>query len=383
MHILSKIGNRDNVVTYEHICDTAADMAAIEKRYITLGSTCIVLQGEDETMEVYMADSSKEWHNLLTKSDAPAGLALYICTAAEVQDSKPAVEIPLEGVMYLVPASEESGNLYDEYTYVNGNWELFGGARIDLSTYATENWVQQQGYLTEHQDISMKANSSDLAAVATSGNYSDLQNTPYIPTKTSDLTNDSNYAADASYVHTDNNYTTAEKEKLSGIAAGAEVNVNADWNAASGKAAILNKPTNVSAFTNDAGYLTSHQDISGKANAADLATVATSGSYSDLSNTPAIPTKISDLQDDSGHYTKPANGIPASDLAAGVIPDVSIYATKEYVDNATQEMTIADSDTMFDEVFAGYTYEEKGGNNVNIMTRSELQIMLNNIFGGD
>jgi len=88
-----------------------------------------------------MADSSKEWHNLLTKSDAPAGLALYICTGAEVQDGKPAVEVPLEGVMYLVPASEESGNLYDEYTYVNGNWELFGGARIDLSTYATENWV--------------------------------------------------------------------------------------------------------------------------------------------------------------------------------------------------------------------------------------------------
>jgi len=120
-----------------------------------------------------------------------------------------------------------------------------------------------------------------------------------------------------------------------------------------------------------------------KANAADLATVATSGSYSDLSNTPAIPTKISDLQDDSGHYTKPASGIPASDLATGVIPDVSIYATKEYVDNATQEMTIADSDAMFDEVFAGYTYEEKGGNNINTMTRPELQIMLNNIFGGD
>lgn len=48
---------------------------------------------------------------------------------------------------------------------------------------------------------------------------------------------------DASYVHTDNNYTTAEKSKLAGIAAGAEVNVNADWTAASGDAQILNKPT--------------------------------------------------------------------------------------------------------------------------------------------
>jgi ribosomal protein L35AE/L33A len=37
--------------------------------------------------------------------------------------------------------------------------------------------------------------------------------------------------------------TPAEKTKLQGIATGAEVNVNADWNATSGDAQILNKPT--------------------------------------------------------------------------------------------------------------------------------------------
>jgi hypothetical protein len=45
-----------------------------------------------------------------------------------------------------------------------------------------------------------------------------------VPTKTSDITNDSNFVSDANYVHTDNNYTTAEKNKLSRIAAGAQVN---------------------------------------------------------------------------------------------------------------------------------------------------------------
>ena len=40
-----------------------------------------------------------------------------------------------------------------------------------------------------------------------------------------------------------NAYTDAEKTKLTGIATGAEVNVNADWNASSGDAQILNKPT--------------------------------------------------------------------------------------------------------------------------------------------
>lgn len=40
-----------------------------------------------------------------------------------------------------------------------------------------------------------------------------------------------------------NDYTTAEREKLGGIAVGAQVNVKPDWNAASGNAAeILNKP---------------------------------------------------------------------------------------------------------------------------------------------
>lgn len=56
----------------------------------------------------------------------------------------------------------------------------------------------------------------------------------------------------------------ADKIKLNGIAAGAEVNVNADWNATEGDALILNKPT--------------------------LSTVATSGSYNDLTGKPTIPT---------------------------------------------------------------------------------------------
>jgi hypothetical protein len=40
-----------------------------------------------------------------------------------------------------------------------------------------------------------------------------------------------------------NAFTDAEQTKLGGIAAGAEVNVNADWNATTGDAEILNKPT--------------------------------------------------------------------------------------------------------------------------------------------
>lgn len=55
-------------------------------------------------------------------------------------------------------------------------------------------------------------------------------------------------------------YTTALDTKLSGIAAGAEVNVNADWNAGSGDAQILNKPTlGTAAATNSTDYATAAQ----------------------------------------------------------------------------------------------------------------------------
>ena len=45
-----------------------------------------------------------------------------------------------------------------------------------------------------------------------------------IPTKTSQLENDSKFVSDEDFVHTDENYTTAEKNKLAGIAEGAQPN---------------------------------------------------------------------------------------------------------------------------------------------------------------
>ena len=67
--------------------------------------------------------------------------------------------------------------------------------------------------------------------------------------------------------------------KLSTIAQGAEVNVQADWAEADSNADdyIKNKPS--------------------------LATVATSGSYNDLSNTPTIPTTVAQLTDAGDYYT--------------------------------------------------------------------------------
>lgn len=54
-----------------------------------------------------------------------------------------------------------------------------------------------------------------------------------------------------------NDYTNAEKTKLAGIATGAQKNVQPDWNASTGDGAILNKPTvptKVSQLTNDSKF---------------------------------------------------------------------------------------------------------------------------------
>jgi hypothetical protein len=101
------------------------------------------------------------------------------------------------------------------------------------------------------------AKSASLATVATTGAYSDLSGTPSIPTKTSDLTNDSNFIT------------------LADVPA----QVQSDW---------------TESDSSDPSYI---------ANKPSLATVATTGAYSDLSGTPSIPTKTSDLTNDSNFIT--------------------------------------------------------------------------------
>lgn len=110
-------------------------------------------------------------------------------------------------------------------------------------------------------------NASDVNALPSSTRYVSSVNgnagavTISVPTKTSDLTNDSNFVQDGQYVHTDNNFTSAEKSKLADVEVGAEKNVQSNWNETSttSDAYIQNKPSipnKVSDLTNDSGYLT-------------------------------------------------------------------------------------------------------------------------------
>ena len=113
-----------------------------------------------------------------------------------------------------------------------------------------------------------------------------------VPTKTSDITNDSNFPVDANYVHTDNNYTTTEKNKLSGIASGAEVNVQSDWSVTdtSSDAFIKNKPT-IPTVNN--------ATLTIQKNGTNVQTFTANSSSNKTANI-TVPTKTSDLTNDSG-----------------------------------------------------------------------------------
>ena len=237
-----------------------------------------------------------------------------------------------------------------------------------------------------------------------------IKNKPSIPQNTSDLTNDSNFVSDASYVHTDNNYTTTEKDKLSGIAAGAEVNQNAFSTVKVGTTSLaadsktdtltitagdnvtLTPTASSDSFTiaatdttydvvsagtsTTAGGLMSQADktkLNGIATGAEVnvqsdwnVTSSTSDAY--IKNKPTIPTKVSQLSNDSGYITGYTETDPvfsssaAADIASTDITNWNNKADTSDIPTATSDLT-NDSNFVSDSSYVhtdnNYTTAEK------------------------
>lgn len=138
--IMTKQGQLDNVVTYEHICDTVADMANINPSYVTLGSVCIVIKGENDDLEVYMADSKKEWKIISSSSGESGSISssgIHICAQDEYDSvtGMPTIEDPLSNTFYLTPGGSETNDLYNEWIWLEDDeeWEKFGSATTAIS----------------------------------------------------------------------------------------------------------------------------------------------------------------------------------------------------------------------------------------------------------
>lgn len=113
--------------------------------------------------------------------------------------------LPTTGVVnkiFLAPSDDpESIDNYVEWLWYDGKWERLGGFTLDLSNYYNKTQIDSmlESYVLQEAGKGLSTN----------------------------------------------DFTTTEKNKLSGIAAGAEVNVQSDWNVTdtNSDAFIKNKPT--------------------------------------------------------------------------------------------------------------------------------------------
>ena len=155
---------------------------------------------------------------------------------------------------------------------------------------ATMPWGGLTGDMADQSDLQQalnsKADSSGLATVATSGSYDDLSNKPTIPTvNNGTLTIQVNGTSIGTFTANQSGNTTAN----------VLVPDSATWGNISGT--LSNQTDLQTALDGKQGTISDLTTIRAGATAGstavqpgDLATVATSGSYNDLSNKPTIPT---------------------------------------------------------------------------------------------
>lgn len=131
-----------------------------------------------------------------------------------------------------------------------------------------------------------------------------------------------------------NDYTTAEKNKLAGIAAGAEVNVNADWNAVSGDAQILNKPTTLAGYGITNAYTKAETDIMMTAVYKYKGVVATSAN---LPSTGMVVGDVWNVTDTNINYAwdgsvwDPLGGVVGADVSLATSTTDGLLSASDFV----------------------------------------------------
>ncbi len=134
---------------------------------------------------------------------------------------------------------------------------------IDADYHHTDNNYTT----TEKNKLAELTNYDDTAITQSLNTLQGQVNNLNIPTKTSQLTNDSHFVSDSNYHHTDNNFTTTEKNKLAGLS-------NYDDTSLSGRVTTLENAgytTNIGTITG----ITMNGQSKGTSGVVDLGTVIT------------------------------------------------------------------------------------------------------------
>ena len=151
--------------------------------------------------------------------------------------------------------------------------------------------VQSDWAETDDQSMSYIKNKPELSVVATSGSYNDLNDKPTIPTKTSELTNDSNFL-------TESNLKTINGESIVGEG-------NLEIQGGGGRNTWYGSQAQFDALTDSELDQNTDYYISGLIPWEDI-------------NHPYIPTKVGDLQNDM-EYT------PLSQVRSEIDSSIKVY----------------------------------------------------------
>ncbi len=219
----------------------------------------------------------------------------------------------------------------------------------------TSNWNSGQGSFTETDPVYLSSQASGI----TSTDITNLGNLSGVNTGDQDIlamTHTNRTALDAvSGVNTGNqdlsgkvdvvtgkglstnDYTDVDATKLSAIESGAEVNVNADWNATSDDSQILNKPTTITSTqaseieTNNAKNSYPTADATKLSGIESGAEVNVNSDWSATSGDSKILNKP-----DLSNYVEKSNVLQLDNTTA-FTPDADYEpATKKYVDDNTE-----------------------------------------------
>ena len=225
--------------------------------------------------------------------------------------------------------------MYGAVTAVSFNGVLYGNAatatNVDWSGVVNRPsgvsaFINDVGYQTASQvTSSINTAVGTLSTVAHTGDYNNLINIPVavsVPTNVSAFINDVGYQT-ASQVTSSINTAVAglgggsvDTATYATTAGNAATATNVDWSG------VVNRPTDLSAFTDDVGYQNARQVIT---------------AINNQINT-SIPTNISAFTNDSGYLTASALGNRVTSLTLGIKNTTTVYDT--VLSDATHDTNI-------------------------------------------
>ena len=135
-----------NPATKKYVDDSTSDKITINDIPTELPNPeSLTIQVNGANLDTYDGSEAKTVNIQAATEEYVKQLISTIQMASfEVVDTLPESDIKSNAI-YLVPSNVSGlNNIYDEYIYVNNKWELIGNTSIDLSQYATKEYIDDK-----------------------------------------------------------------------------------------------------------------------------------------------------------------------------------------------------------------------------------------------